>query len=173
MSIHVYPCREYYALQWAELYRNSVQGPNKFFKCPGFYCILWRYVCNNKWECPGGTDENSCPKSACPGLFKCKNSTICISKESLCDFVSDCDLNDDENFCSDQKHFCPPNCSCLLFSLSCKSKTLDICCRQCKYSLLGKLALLDNRKTHRPPVGNHRYCYTGSLVQYRCLYYGT
>ncbi len=50
---------------------------NEYFKCSGFYCIPWRLVCNDRWDCPGGTDENNCKQKACPGMFKCVNSSIC------------------------------------------------------------------------------------------------
>ena len=29
----------------------------KMFKCVGYYCIPHSYVCDGKWDCPGGTDE--------------------------------------------------------------------------------------------------------------------
>ena len=72
---------------------------DKYFKCPGFYCLPWRYVCNGEWECPGGVDEKNCDRTICPGMFMCKNSSICITTDSLCDLISDCYLNDDENYC--------------------------------------------------------------------------
>ena len=97
--------------------------PNRYFKCPGYYCISWKFVCNGHWECPGGTDEVRCDRTACPGMFRCKNSSICISKEDICDSVHDCQLNDDENFCSKKQSNCPSNCSCLLFSLFCEDKS--------------------------------------------------
>ncbi len=84
------------------------------FKCPGFYCISWRLVCNGQWECPGGTDEMSCEEGACPGLFKCRDSKICISRLNLCDNVADCHLHDDEYFCQMSRipHLCPISTSC-------------------------------------------------------------
>ena len=27
------------------------------FKCPGYHCIPWSYVCDGKWDCPHGYDE--------------------------------------------------------------------------------------------------------------------
>ncbi len=102
----------------------------KHFKCPGFYCLAWRYVCNGLWECPGGMDEKICNRNSCPGMFKCKNSTHCVSMSVTCDFQPDCKFGDDESFCSFSKlshEFpgCPSNCSCLAFSLSCNNITLD------------------------------------------------
>ncbi len=83
---------------------------HEYFKCPGFYCLPWRFVCSGQWECPGGTDEMNCHQRSCPGMFRCKNSTICITKISICDSVSDCHLEDDEHFCEQIPHPCPANC---------------------------------------------------------------
>ncbi len=98
-----------------------------YFKCPGFYCLPWRFVCNGQWECPGGMEERNCQRTACPGMFKCKNTSICISTQSLCDFLSDCHLNDDENFCPIGKvsQKCPSNCSCSHFTSFCKDVVLE------------------------------------------------
>ena len=100
--------------------------PDKYFKCPGFYCLPWRLVCNGEWECPGGTDEMRCQQRVCSGMFKCKNSSICINEDNLCDSVTDCHLGDDESFClaHQPNTNCPANCSCLLFSLSCDNTSL-------------------------------------------------
>ena len=82
----------------------------KHFKCPGFYCIPLRYVCNRKIDCPGGLDELHCPRLSCPSYFKCMNSGICISIESLCDGLADCPQRDDEQFCSPALPACPSQC---------------------------------------------------------------
>ena len=31
---------------------------NMRFKCELAYCIPWNYVCNGRWDCPNGEDEN-------------------------------------------------------------------------------------------------------------------
>ena len=31
---------------------------NMMFKCPKYYCIPWEYVCDEKWDCPYGNDED-------------------------------------------------------------------------------------------------------------------
>ena len=82
-----------------------------------FYTVIpWRFVCNGHWECPGGMDEIMCSRNSCPGMFKCRNSSICLSPDNLCDSTSDCIYNEDERFCPIQEYFqeCPSNCSCLL-----------------------------------------------------------
>ena len=97
---------------------------DSYFKCPGFYCLPWRYVCNTQWECPGGTDEMNCHitsyQMSCPGMFKCKDSSVCIARASVCDAILDCHLNDDEYICPKVKdlQICPSNCSCYISHLN-------------------------------------------------------
>ncbi len=100
---------------------------SKYYKCPTFYCLPWRFVCNDQWDCPGGTDEMHCEQKSCPGMFKCRYSKICISAHTLCDSQSDCHFNDDEAFCSRSSDLqsCPDYCSCLLFSTHCESVPLE------------------------------------------------
>ena len=97
----------------------------KYFKCPGFYCIPWRFVCNGQWECPGGMEEIECQRISCPGMFKCRNSSICLSPDNICDSTVDCLQNDDVVFCPMGQYFhkCPSDCSCLAFTLSCENIT--------------------------------------------------
>ncbi len=48
---------------------------DKMFKCSGYYCVPWGYLCDTKWDCPGGVDEleKHCAKSQlCTHLFKCR-----------------------------------------------------------------------------------------------------
>ncbi len=84
-------------------------------------------MCNGVWECPGGTDElkMDCPRTTCPGMFQCRNCSICIAMDSTCDGENDCPSKD-ENLCSDYTYDCPPNCSCLFYSMSCKTITQNI-----------------------------------------------
>ena len=90
----------------------------KYFKCPGFYCIPLRYVCNGLWECPGGVEElphMNCHTRTCSGLFKCLDSLICIAPESLCDGIIDCPHGDDIQFCDMNLAVCPRSCTCFLY----------------------------------------------------------
>ena len=48
-----------------------------FVKCPGSYCIPPRYMCDGKWDCPGGADERECVRYLCPGQYKCANISSC------------------------------------------------------------------------------------------------
>ena len=94
---------------------------SQFFKCPGFYCIPWRYVCSGDWQCPGGLDENNCNRSSCPGQFKCNNSVICLSMEDVCNGFSDCPDGEDEQLCFPIIPKCPHTCNCLAYSIHCSN----------------------------------------------------
>ncbi len=90
----------------------------KYFKCPGFYCIPRRNMCNMIWDCPGGLDEIECSsRHSCPSQFKCHDSIICINVDSVCDGNPDCQNSDDEWMCSIPD--CPRLCKCLLYGIMC------------------------------------------------------
>ena len=94
---------------------------NMKFKCAGYYCIPWNYVCDGKWDCPGGLDEEyQCANDEqCINLFKCKGSHICVHVNDICDNFVDCPYGDDEFLCSLHTVKCPLSCSCYLFSIKC------------------------------------------------------
>ncbi len=53
------------------------------FKCPGYYCIPWRYVCDGHWDCPAGKDEIECGYESKPGFLHCPSSVITILPKSM------------------------------------------------------------------------------------------
>ncbi len=93
------------------------------FKCLGYYCVPWSYVCDGKWNCPKGYDESPgypCgAKRNCSGMFKCKNSQICIHFADLCDEQKDCSDKDDEQLCTLHQHSCPLSCHCVGLAVYC------------------------------------------------------
>ncbi len=93
-------------------------------KCPGFYCIPWRYVCNGHWQCPGGLDERNCKRRSCPGRFKCKDSVICLSVDNICDGITDCPKQDDEFLCFPEIPSCSEKCKCFVYTIRCSNHRL-------------------------------------------------
>lgn len=96
---------------------------NMMFKCPGYYCIPWDYICDGKQDCPGGYDENiyfQCNKQRiCPYLFKCAQSQKCVHMHKVCNEHAECPYRDDEYSCSLHNVQCPTECRCLTFVIYC------------------------------------------------------
>ncbi len=102
---------------------------NKEFKCVGYFCIPWGYVCDAKWDCPHGTDENyvmNCSKGKiCSHMFHCHESQLCIHVEDLCNGILDCPKGDDEMLCQLKSVSCPQSCDCFHFGITCSHVTLN------------------------------------------------
>ena len=113
---HLIPCRTGGHLENCKTFEC-----NMMYKCPGYYCIPWQYVCDGKWDCPSGLDElDKCSFGRrCSMMYKCKNSVICIHLGSTCDSLYDCPRGDDEMYCGSRDLHCPSNCKCLLVTLLC------------------------------------------------------
>ena len=96
---------------------------NAKFKCHLHYCIPWKYVCNNIWDCPYGDDERNCNEThSCKGMFRChKTSRTCLHKGNVCDSHTDCPFGDDEYNCLLQSFSCPNKCLCLSLAINCQN----------------------------------------------------
>ena len=102
---------------------------NMMYKCPGYYCVPWSYVCDGKWDCPGGIDESDkhCQvERTCRNMFKCRKQDICIHLGDICDKKHDCVHGDDEHFCHLQGAICPLHCDCLTFVIRCFNTSLNV-----------------------------------------------
>ncbi len=114
----VVPCRAGSHMESCELFTC-----NKKFKCPGYYCLPYGYVCDGKWDCPFGADEETSVCSSphrCKHMFKCRSSNmLCVHVDDVCDNYSDCPLGDDEALCQLKLVQCPHFCNCLNFAISC------------------------------------------------------
>ncbi len=95
---------------------------NMKYKCPGYYCINWAYVCDGKIDCPFAIDEQS--KSCevyqkCTYFYKCRSSKLCIHLGDVCDKKVDCPYQEDEDLCEAHRSKCPDICTCLTFAIKC------------------------------------------------------
>ena len=93
-----------------------------YFKCNNSYCIPISYICDGKNDCPDREDEIACEMFVCPGLYRCKATTICISQSSVCDGTSDCPDKDDEDNC--YTYLCPEHCICNNYQIRCSDRSL-------------------------------------------------
>ena len=116
---YLMPCRT-----GQHLYNCKAFECNSMFKCPNFYCIPWSYICDGKWDCPYGNDENIsfCNQTIlCLHKFKCRNSHTCIHFIDICNNETDCTHGDDELMCPLKDTECIQHCNCLGFTLRCIS----------------------------------------------------
>ncbi|GBM83582.1 G-protein coupled receptor GRL101 [Araneus ventricosus] len=90
--------------------------PKDYVKCPESYCLPTIYVCDGKWDCIGGGDEEECDRYSCPGQYKCYNKSSCLPLNKLCDGIRNCPHGDDELLCD---LVCPENCMCVGLFVSC------------------------------------------------------
>ena len=87
------------------------------YKCTESYCIPFHRVCNGRYDCIHGEDEERCDEYICKGLLRCQRSRICVHPHQICDGTSHCPKADDENYC-DLKP-CDRNCTCIAYSSIC------------------------------------------------------
>ena len=110
---HLIPCSKGEHLKNCELFECNVM-----FKCPGYYCIPWGYICDGKWDCPSGYDESifhKCGNRTCNNMFKCKMSLMCLHLSDVCNGQFNCPYKDDESLCLLTGSVCPSDCQCLAF----------------------------------------------------------
>lgn len=89
------------------------------YKCPGSYCIPWRFVCNNKSDCSDNLDEVHCENFTCPGMLKCKGVSYCVHQSEVCDGIIHCPRGDDEGLCGLPE--CVSGCQCHGKTYSCSA----------------------------------------------------
>ena len=116
---NLFPCRNGGHMQDCSSYDCSYN-----FKCFESYCVSWTYVCDGKWDCPDGEEEESSLclfVFKCDKMFKCKfTNHMCIPLRDICNNRSDCPFYDDEQLCKIDTFVCPQSCDCLSLAVSCK-----------------------------------------------------
>ena len=115
---HITPCRNGGHRQSCSKFEC-----NMMFKCSNSYCISWLYMCNGKWDCPGGSNEirKLCHRH-CRNMYKCVGTrNMCVHVGNMCNGYPDCPLGDDEQFCDIQKVICAAMCYCLLHAIQCQN----------------------------------------------------
>ena len=116
---YLMPCRNGAHLQRCQKFDCNIK-----FKCQNNYCIPWIYVCDGKWDCPEGDDEQEptlCGTDViCQQMYKCrKTQRRCIHLGVICDGHNDCPHKDDELNCELKEANCLSSCQCLLFAIYC------------------------------------------------------
>jgi hypothetical protein len=66
--------------------------------------------CNGYNDCVNGEDEDGCVDVKCPGLYRCRESTVCLPPANVCDGWEQCPKGDDELICDVGP--CPEGCLC-------------------------------------------------------------
>ena len=102
---------------------NIFYSLNDHFKCKNYYCVFYRYTCDGKNDCPLGDDEFYCSNRTCHGLFRCRNSGMCLHHTEVSDGKPDCNEGDDELF--NDIPPCPPKCYCLMSAMTCMNQSFS------------------------------------------------
>ena len=97
------------------------------FRCGTSYCIPIHMVCDGVEDCASGSDEASCDRKVCPGLFLCRADNTCVHPNNICDGIVHCLLShDDEFLCSPldsqtrvTNQYCPTDCTCIGLTAAC------------------------------------------------------
>ena len=94
-----------------EKMRSDESCPDTHYRCPGKHndCLPVFTRCNGWYDCIEHEDEERCEEMACPGFYRCFNSTVCTHTDHLCDGWPHCPRHDDEWLCD---MTCPSQCQC-------------------------------------------------------------
>ena len=85
--------------------------PGTHYRCKKewFYCLPVYTRCNGVFDCIFQEDESNCESVTCPGLYRCRDSAVCVYAVHMCDGWPQCPQRDDEWLCD---MTCPAQCLC-------------------------------------------------------------
>ena len=93
------------------LMTDSEPCPDTHYRCATamVHCLPIYTRCNELYDCLYHEDERDCEDITCPALYRCRDSTVCVHVDHVCDGWSQCPQRDDEWLCG---MVCPPQCLC-------------------------------------------------------------
>ena len=92
--------------------------PDTHYRCRAdcIYCLPVYTRCNGYNDCVYHEDERDCETVTCPGLYRCRGSTVCLHADHMCDGWPQCPQRDDEWLCD---MTCPVQCLCQGHAFQC------------------------------------------------------
>ena len=131
--------------------------PDTHYRCTKkwFYCFPVYTRCNGVFDCIFQEDERDCESWTCPGLYRCRDSTVCVHADHMCDGWPQCPQRDDEWLCN---MTCPAQCLCQGHSF--------LCPEPFSAHLFPQLRYLDARESRMTPseLGKNTYIVFLSLA---------
>ena len=132
--------------------------PGTHYRCTKewFYCLPIYTRCNGVFDCIFQEDERDCVGWTCPGLYRCRGSTVCVHADHMCDGWPQCPQRDDEWLCD---MTCPAQCLCQGHAF--------LCPQPFSAHLFPQLRYLDARGSGMTPsdLRNNTYIVRLSLVR--------
>ena len=132
--------------------------PGTHYRCTKewFYCLPVYTRCNGFFDCIFHEDERDCEAWTCPGLYRCRDSTVCVDAVHMCDGWPQCPQRDDEWLCD---MTCPAQCLCQGHAFLCRQPF--------SAHLFPQLRYLDARGSGMTPsdLRNNTYIVRLSLAQ--------
>ena len=122
-----------------------------------FYCLPIYTRCNGFFDCIFQEDERDCEVWTCPGLYRCRGSTVCVHADHMCDGWPQCPQFDDEWLCD---MTCPANCRCQGHAF--------VCIQPFSAHLFPQLRYLDARSSGMTPFDLKNNTYIVRLSLDKC-----
>ncbi len=96
---------------------NSTRVPS-YFKCPSAYCVPVYAICNGRFDCPNGEDEEQCQVISCPGFLLCRDDSVCVHPQDVWSGRIKCPVSIDDKALY-HTFACPNECECLGNGMKC------------------------------------------------------